>query len=324
MGSYLIKLKARGRDEVSYPVSIGRQEHWDGVRPGDPDPCPVYLPTRSELGPQDVYVPPGWFWCGGDPDAYFALPRRRVWVDGFVIRRFPVTNREYFAFLNDLVAHGRDEEALWWAPRQRNGEDEEKGKPLFTRTTKGRFVMPKASRGESWLADYPAILVDWHCAAAFAEWTASQTAQRWRLPGELEWEKAARGVDGRFFPWGDFVDPTWTCVLESHEGQAHPVAVDSFPVDESPYGVRGMGGNVRDWCLDVYQQAGPMLAGDRVVIPPEFWAETGVLRVIRGGAWANSLRSVRAAFRSGGPSTDRFALLGFRLVKSLEPPMEKP
>ena len=86
------------------------------------------------------------------------------------------------------------------------------------------------------------FLVDWFAATAYAAWLAARTATPWRLLGELEWEKVARGGDGRLHPWCDGFDPSWCCVRASHPGRPLPTVVDSYPVDESVYGVRGLGG----------------------------------------------------------------------------------
>jgi serine/threonine-protein kinase len=92
MGSYLCVLKHPDCAEVRYPVAIGRGEHWHGVPPEGGDPMPIPLPRSRELGPDDCYVPPGWFACGGDPHQVRSLSARRIWVDGHIFRRFPVTN----------------------------------------------------------------------------------------------------------------------------------------------------------------------------------------------------------------------------------------
>ncbi len=93
-GSYLCRIRHPDRAEVRYPVHILRGEHWDGVPPGGSAPLPVRLPHVGELGPDDCLVPAGWFWSGGDPEARYDLPRRRLWCDELVVKRFPVTNRQ--------------------------------------------------------------------------------------------------------------------------------------------------------------------------------------------------------------------------------------
>ncbi len=105
-GSYVCVIRAAGREETRYPVLIERGGHWDGIPPGEKEAFAVPLPREGEIGAEEVYVPAGWCWIGGDPEALDSLPAQRIWIDGFVIGRFPVTNGEYLAFLDDLVVKG--------------------------------------------------------------------------------------------------------------------------------------------------------------------------------------------------------------------------
>ena len=84
-----------------------------------------------------------------------------------------------------------------------------RGTLMYGRSETGGFVLKPDAEGDLWSPDWPVWLVDWHAACAYAEWMAQRTGQPWRLPVEMEWEKAGRGVDGRFFPWGDAHDPSW-------------------------------------------------------------------------------------------------------------------
>jgi len=161
MGSYLCVLRCQGRADVRYPVHIGRGAHWHGVPPGGQQPHAVGLPHAAELGSDDCHVPAGWFTAGGDPDAPGSLSRRRVWVDGFCLSRFPVTNRDYIAFLNDLVAQGREEEALRHAPRERPGTPSAQGALIYG-FDGGRFCLRPDAEGDVWLSDWPVCMVDWH------------------------------------------------------------------------------------------------------------------------------------------------------------------
>jgi len=310
-GSYLLKLRAADRPEVRYPVFIERGACWDGAPPGADALAEVPLPPAGSLGPADVYVPPGWFWCGGDPGVVSTSPRRRVWVDGFAIRRFPVTNREYIEFLHDLVRQGRSADALRCAPRQRSGSGGEPGALIFG-YDEGRFSLRPDGEGDPRHPEVPVSNVTWSSARAYCTWLAEREGWPWRLPGELEWEKAARGVDGRFFPWGDHLDPTWCHMHKSHRGRRLPAVVDSYPIDESPYSVRGLGGNFFDWCGENYAFDGPPVVGERAVITP--WpreTEPGSLIVVRGGVWhggaiyARSAGRYGSAFLSSGDNTIR-------------------
>ena len=311
-GSYLCRLRAPGRQEVRYPVLIERGHYWDGVPPGESDPFPVRLPLLGELNDDDCYVAPGWFWSGGDAGTYEGLPRRRLWVDGLVMKRFPVTNRQYIAFLDDLVSTGREDEALQHVPRERAGAVGETGAIIYERSASG-FVLRPDSDGDVWLADWPVLMVDWKCATAYAEWLAKRTGQQWRLPGEVEWEKAARGVDGRFFPWGDWLDPSWCCMRDSNKGRSSPSTIGTFAVDTSPYGVGDMGGNTQDWCADIYRKEGPPICGGRAQASTNTVAD---YRVYRGGSWYAAARIVRVAFRSRLDPDRRVGSLSFRLART--------
>jgi eukaryotic-like serine/threonine-protein kinase len=298
-GSYRLELRHGACAPVRVPLCIERGADWDGVGPGEAVSRPIVLPPAGGLGPDDLYVPAGWFTFGGDPLAEWPRPARRRWVEGFVIRRFPVSNGELIAFLDDLMDQGRSDEAERHQPTAG-------GEPVYGRTADGRFVLRPDPDGDEWLPDHPALLVDWAGAGAFAAWEAERTGLPWRLPREVEWEKAARGVDGRRFPWGDFFDPSWTRCRASQVGKPLPVQIGAYPVDESPYGVRDLAGNVHDWCEDVFvaQPDEPRAARD-----PEG-------RVVRGGAWHAGERWSRSASRGVAKARFREAVIGFRLARS--------
>lgn len=307
MGSYLLLLEAEGHAPVRYPLVIEREARWDGSGP-DGGLHAVPLPPASELRPNEVYVPPGWFQAGGDPNAVDAIPSRRIWADGFIIGADPVTTKDYLFFLNDLVRNGSLDEALELAPRSVSGD------LLVVRKRDGAFhPLPDTPLR----SDGPVVDVTWRAARAYAAWMAEGTGQPWRLPSELEWEKAARGVDGRLFPWGNYLDPSWAVVGDSHADtpSVRPVGVGT--VDISPYGVRGMGGNTQDWFLDAWNLEGP--PGERPGIPQIDEDEAGRSRVYRGGHWRSSHRMARCAARHHRAPEARFRTLGFRLCRSWPP-----
>jgi len=311
-GSYLLELRSEDRDVVRYPVLIERRQCWDGVRPGDDAPYPIVLPEQDSLGPYACYVPAGWFWMGGDPQTRAGWSRRRYWADAFVMQRFSVTNRQYIAFLDELVTQGREEDALLYVPRERGGTAGQEGTIIYGRDAEGRFVLRPDADGDMWLADEPVSMVNWHCAKAYATWFSEHTGNTWRLAMEQEWEKSARGADGRFFPWGDVHDPSWCCMKDSHRGQMLPHVVDSYPVDVSVYGVRGLSGNIREWCEDTHRASEPSSAlVDTSAMPRE-----GTYRVTRGGAWNGTALFCRAASRSLLVPSFRGASLGLRIVRS--------
>jgi serine/threonine-protein kinase len=316
-GSYLLLVSAPGRAEVRSPVLIERGTHCNGARPGEAGPGTLFLPPADALGPDDCYVPAGFASIGGDPEAPDGLPGRRVWIEGFVMRRFPVTNAEYLAFLNALVAEGREEEALACVPRTALGMAEARDeRPLFGRDALGRFVLEADESGTRWLPEWPVASVDWFAAVAYARWLSARTGLPWRLPNELEREKAARGADGRAYPWGDHPDATFACVLESHADVPTRVAVNTYPADESPYGVRGLSGNSRDWCGNVWRREGPAVVGERALVDAAS-PEDPEHRAVRGGGWSSALPFARAAGRFGLLPGMRRATVGLRLARSL-------
>jgi formylglycine-generating enzyme required for sulfatase activity/tRNA A-37 threonylcarbamoyl transferase component Bud32 len=299
-GSWLLRFKAVGRAPVDYPVHLGRGDHWHGLPPGARAPTPIVLPWRDELGPEDCYVPAGWFQFG-------ETPGRWLWLDAFVMRRFPVTNREYVEFLDDLVVQGRAEEAERHQPRPDGG-------PCYRRRSDGRFELPT---DEHWAPDAPVTSVDHPAATAFARWMAARTGFPWRLPWEAEWEKAARGVDGRKCPMGDFMDPAWADIRGSR-GRFDPRA---WPDDVSVYGVRGTMGGAGDWCADAWQSRARDVEGR-----PIFQAADpmGGQAVWRGGFRSIPVELARTTTRHAGQVWRRLPQIGLRLARGLEPEDDDP
>ncbi len=311
MGSGLCRIIHPDCEEVRYPIDIPRGGHATGVPPGGDGPQGIPLPPRGAIGADEVYLPAGWFWSGGDPAAIGAWPGRRIWADGWIVARHPVTNAAYLAFLDDLVAQGREAEALRHAPRAMGGAVGDLG-ALLVGYEGGRFSLRPDADGDLWLADWPVVMIDAAGAEAYADWMSARTGQPWQLPPERVREKASRGVDGRAYPWGDAVDPTWACYRDSHAGRPLPAAIQDFPGDESVYGVRGTGGNVRDWCADPWPDDGRDPCGERVVAPRR---KSAPFRIYRGGSWFFSDAHARCASLGRLATTGRFDNLGFRLAR---------
>ncbi|MBA2319672.1 MAG: SUMF1/EgtB/PvdO family nonheme iron enzyme [Deltaproteobacteria bacterium] len=307
VGTYVLVVSAPGRDPVRVPVAVEREEHFAAIAPGSSAVEVLRLPLTGDIGPDEVLVPAGWFWCGGDSAAGDAFPATRIWTDDVVFRRFPVTVEEYASFLTDLLATRGPEEALKHAPaplekpRSEGLVGFEGGALSFRRDFSARLWEPR----------WPVTHVDWSDASAFAAWTTQRTGRSWRLPHELEWEKAARGVDRRIFAWGDFFEPSWTASATSFQGTPGVTAVDGFPVDASIYQVRGCTGNVREWCGNVWMRHPP--PDGRV--PRERGTETGALYAARGGLSSGSPASSRLAARFGAPANHRYTGVGFRIVR---------
>jgi serine/threonine-protein kinase len=325
-GRWLLELHHPDRAPVRYPVLIGRETHWDGIAPGDATPTPIHLPRRDELGPDDVYVPAGWVDAGGDAQAPAGLPSLRVWVDGFVMRRFPITQDQFITFLDDLVARGEGALAERYVPRQRGTTPGTLGVMCYGRKPDGRFELVTDADGDTWVGTWPVMMIDHVAAWAYARWEAARSGLPWRLPVELEWEKAARGVDRRVFPWGDFADPTWsTNRLAFPGGGVQYEPIGTRPTDESPYGVRDLAGNVLEWTADRMSVHGAAASGERVRIvdgsaedEAAWLGRTATWRVaVRGGSLLHDLNAARACFRLPVDPWIQSTNIGFRLVRSL-------
>ncbi len=313
-GSHMLVIEAEGRPPVRYPVDIGRGSHWDGIPPGGTESHVIHLPTADELEPDDVYVPAGWCIIGGDDDAADSLSRRRVWLDGFVVRRYPVTNAEYVEFLDDLLYRRGADAARRHVPRENRPGGERDPHAIYHLGSDDRFVLGVDQLGWQWQMKWPVVHIDWHDAAAYAAWRAERDGLPWRLCHGFEHEKAARGVDGRHLPWGDHFEHTWANVLNSRAGPPAIRPVGCLETDLSPYRVSDTVGNVRTWCCGAYLRDGDAGDGERVIVRP---ATGEAAREIRGGCWHSSPYLGRIAGRFGAEPRFRYSVLGLRLARPL-------
>jgi serine/threonine-protein kinase len=317
MGSYVVRLRKEGFHDVDYPVSIERQGVWDTRTPSG-ESSSVQMHGLGTLGRDDCYVPAGWCSLGGDPQTPNSLPKQRVWVDGFVIRRFSVTHQEYLEFVNALIRAGDREGALAHVPRQQTSAAGETGAMVYRMSEEGEFTLSETSMDDPIHPLHPVTLVKWASARAYARWLRKTSGRPWRLPMEFEWEKAARGVDGRYFPWGDEFDPSRSCMKDSHDGAVKIGRVDSFPVDESVYGVRGTAGNTRDWCLDKFREEGPPLEGRVLVLPSAADLADAGFKSTRGGSYGNSAARARSADRDWWFPDRAYVGRGFRVAWGID------
>lgn len=169
----------------------------------------------------------------------------------------------------------------------------------------------------------PVSGLTWYDAVAYAAWLTKQTRECWRLPNEAEWEKAARGTDGRIYPWGNTWDPertnAWQAKTATNPELRHTFGdttpVDAYPLGASPYGVVDLIGNIMQWTSTIDDAARftyPYRSDDgREDLSVPAW-----FRVERGGCWLSDMEHVRADLRYSFYTTDRCDwLVGVRLVR---------
>lgn len=158
------------------------------------------------------------------------------------------------------------------------------------------------------------MLVSRDDAVAFCQWLSRETGRPFRLPTEAEWEKAARGTEGRIYPWGNEWDATKLNSGETGPGDTTPVGQYS-PRGDSPYDCADMAGNVWEWCADGYDAQEYQRRAKSTVKDPQ-GPEEGEFRVLRGGAFLSDRGFVRCAFRNWNFPNLRLWGGGFRVVVS--------
>jgi formylglycine-generating enzyme required for sulfatase activity len=278
------------------------------------DACHSPLPFTVSQDDRMVLIPAGEFLMGspeGGGSFSDERPQRSVFLSSFQIDRYEVTNADYEQFVATTghrpPANRNSAVTLWDQERPLAGSER-----------------------------HPVVNVSWHDAAAYCQWAGK------RLPTEAEWEKAARGTDGRIYPWGNRWDPTlansasyWAGrtveFQDSHEwkafwiqgegariskerglkGEVLTQPVGSFPSGASPYGLLDMAGNASEWVQDWFEPYYYLKAPQADPKGPE-----GVLlKVVRGGSWLKPARSMRTADRDFGYPDDRPSGTGFRCAR---------
>jgi formylglycine-generating enzyme required for sulfatase activity len=269
---------------------------------GSPAPAPAVPGTSKTVndGYGDyVYVPAGSFEMGDRAGDGLARerPAHSVELGAFYIGKYEITNREWKKFRDDP---GYDDAKFW--PHGRVVPRDQV--PYWTQPNNHGGGTPGSD-------DYPVIGVNWDAASAYCAWLSARTGKHYRLPTEAEWEKAARGTDGRRYPWGDSIDRNLANFVG---GQAFDTVrpVGSYQGNASPYGAFDMAGNVLEWCQDWYDR--DYYAVSPRTNPPG--PGTGAYRVVRGGSFFVEAFELRSAARSAAwPSFLGHRMIGFRPVR---------
>jgi formylglycine-generating enzyme required for sulfatase activity len=209
--------------------------------------------------------------------------RQTVELPAFEITRGPITNALYAAFVAATGYQIPDVDPATWRgyglihPYQRTRRHA---------WTDGTYPLGRGG--------HPVVLVSHGDARAYADWLSEVSGRHWRLPSEAEWEKAARGTDGRRFPWGRVWDPAR---LNSHDrGPFDTTPVGVYPAGASPYGLLDAAGQVFEWTATPATGAGARF-------------------IVKGGSWDDSGCGVcRPAARHARPASLKHILIGFRLV----------
>jgi formylglycine-generating enzyme required for sulfatase activity/tetratricopeptide (TPR) repeat protein len=237
------------------------------------------VPLAPGVSLELVRVPAGEFIMGSDkaadPQAYNdEMPQSRVTLPEYWIGKYEVTNAQYAAFIS---ATGHAAPPGWPGGQTPDGKD-----------------------------TYPVANLSWNDAVAFGKWASTIAGRTIRLPTEAEWEKAARGTDGRIYPWGNTAPDTQSANFNSSIGATTPVG--HYPPGASPFGALDMAGNVWEWTSSLYQPYPYQADDDRE-------AATGPdMRVLRGGSLDSESQLVRCAFRFGRAHESRNVGYGFRVA----------
>ncbi|PDW02658.1 SUMF1/EgtB/PvdO family nonheme iron enzyme [Candidatus Viridilinea mediisalina] len=240
------------------------------------------IPHPSSLTiPPLIHIPAGPFLMGSSDADGLAFdnekPQHTLTLPDYWIARTPITNAQFRPFVE---ADGYRNRAYWteagWAWRE-----------------EWQICQPEYWENATWNGDdYPVVGVSWYEAVAYCRWLSAVTGHEFRLPSEAEWEKAARGPDGRIWPWGDIWEEGRCNSKEAGIGKTSPVG--HYPSGASPYGVLDMAGNVWEWCVTRWEKDYPYRLKEEWMAD---YLAGEAARVRRGGAYYSVAQRVRGASR---------------------------
>jgi formylglycine-generating enzyme required for sulfatase activity len=236
--------------------------------------------------PESVEVPAGVFLMGspaGEDIPGYECPQHEVALPAYHIGKYPLTNVQYAEFIKQ-TKHPAPQKVGWF------GQTPPRDK-----------------------LDHPVVGVSWYDAVAYCRWLSEQTGRPYRLPTEAEWEKAARGTDGRLYPWGNEWDPG-RCNCSGRD----TTAVTAYPVGQSPYGCFDMVGNVWQWTSTLWgsnwQEAAFVYPYSLSDGREKLDAATAVHRLFRGGSYSEAISQLRCSARAWYAPDHKDRRRGFRVV----------
>lgn len=237
------------------------------------------------------------------------LPQHKLSLPAYFIGRAPVTVTQFYAFIAvtgyqttaEQIGHGytisdgtwmKTEGASWQSPHGKKSIVQQKG-------------------------EHPVTLVSWHDALAFCKWVTEITPHEVGLPSEAEWERAARGTDGRIYPWGNTEPTNKLCNFNLNVKDTTPAGTYS-PQGDSPVEAMDMAGNVMEWTrslwgVDIHSPEFRYPYTERLLERENIQASEEVRRIVRGGGWDDDKEGIRSAYRIPNPPISRNDLLGFRV-----------
>jgi formylglycine-generating enzyme required for sulfatase activity len=282
----LVKIAQKIKEAASQPIPP-RQE---GVKEGFPShPKQQLLIPLQPFEPEMILIPAGEFLMGSDPqlDKYpveAEQPQHYLYLPDYYLAKTPVTQEQYRAFLQGT---GR-EAPNGWTDRIPPREEE----------------------------DHPVVNVSWYDARDYCQWLSAVMGRNYGLPSEAEWEKGARGTDGRLYPWGNQWDAMRCNSKES--GLMKTTPVHAYSQGASPYGVLDMVGNVEEWTRSLWGKSGER-PDYRYPYRPTDGRESlnagrNVARVLRGGAFHDGRWGVRCTCRRWVVPVHSSTLIGFRVA----------
>jgi formylglycine-generating enzyme required for sulfatase activity len=263
----LAEIAAKARAEAEAQAEAARRAAEEAAQRRGSASVPALGPR---IGIELIKIPAGEFLYGEN--------KQKVSLPAFAIAKTPVTVAQFEAFVQATgYRTTAEQQGSGYAYNGSNWVD-----------TKGADWRHPRGPGSNATGNHPVTQVSWEDAQAFCKWAGL------RLPTEQEWEKGARGTDGREYPWGAAAPTNKLCNFSMNVNDTTPVGRYS-PAGDSPYGCADMAGNVWEWCEDYYDNS----------------KDT---RVLRGGSFAIVPRSVRCAYRNRLDPENRYANYGFRVV----------